>query len=226
MKKGKLLMTLGTAALVGVVGMGSTLAYFTDSEETANVLTTGRVNISITGAETDDRILVPGDTVNYNPVVTVEEQSNDAYLRYHMSITLKDQDGNNLLADGNAYEEAFQDMVKETLAASDLENGTWFFDDFQVNEEGVYTGYAYYTEKAEDGENTETAGKVEAGDVIGLFSEETGSFVIPAKWGNEWADTTMDISVVAEAVQAEHFQVVREDGIIVSWDDVTIESYE
>ena len=47
MNKKKLLIMLSSVALIAVVGVGATLAYFTDSTELFNEVVTGYVDITI-----------------------------------------------------------------------------------------------------------------------------------------------------------------------------------
>ena len=47
MNKKKLIPLLSAVALVGVIGVGSTLAYFTDNDAANNVVTMGHVNIEL-----------------------------------------------------------------------------------------------------------------------------------------------------------------------------------
>ena len=48
MKNRKLLVAATSTALVAVVGIGATLAYFTDSDDATNVVTMGHVDINLT----------------------------------------------------------------------------------------------------------------------------------------------------------------------------------
>ena len=76
-------------ALVGAIGVGSTLAYFTDNDAATNVVTMGHVDIDLTeksGDEITDEGLtfdhiVPGDVLSKEPVITVGSNSEDCYLR-------------------------------------------------------------------------------------------------------------------------------------------------
>lgn len=79
---------LGIAALVLSAG---TLAYFTDRTDTkTNTFTVGKVNIELNEAEeanwglkddgTPKTVLMPGETYAKTPVITVEQDSQDAYV--------------------------------------------------------------------------------------------------------------------------------------------------
>ena len=110
MNKKKILTLLVTTTLIAVVGVGSTLAYFTDKTETlTNVVTMGKVNArlvendAIRGEDgiwefTDNIIpsfwkdkgnywdVLPGDIVKKNPTVCLEPGSADAWVRVSFNI--------------------------------------------------------------------------------------------------------------------------------------------
>lgn len=88
MTKNKKITLIATLALIGAIGVGSTFAYFTDTAEATNTVTFGHVEISIDEPEfkaenngTEIKNVVPGQTVEKDPVITVEKGSEDAYLR-------------------------------------------------------------------------------------------------------------------------------------------------
>ncbi len=47
MKKKKILTMVAAVALVAVIGVGATLAYFTDKDSKTNVVTMGKVDIDL-----------------------------------------------------------------------------------------------------------------------------------------------------------------------------------
>lgn len=87
MKRKKLVSMLAAVALVAVVGIGGTLAYFTDTDEVSNVVTMGEVSGTLTeeggtnteGMQFDD--VMPGDVIEKDPTVTLDADSQDAYVR-------------------------------------------------------------------------------------------------------------------------------------------------
>lgn len=104
MQKRKLATLLGAVALVGVIGVGSTLAYLTDKTDTVtNTITVGEVELTlaesavkyeegvgyvdndgeniwtVTDGNTYDTI-VPGDSLVKDPTVTLVEDSEDSYV--------------------------------------------------------------------------------------------------------------------------------------------------
>lgn len=88
MKKKKLVSMLMAVVLVGAIGVGATLAYFTDKEAKTNVITMGHVDIDLDepnyeGDEENNEVkdIVPGQTIVKDPTITVAEDSQDAYVR-------------------------------------------------------------------------------------------------------------------------------------------------
>lgn len=96
MKNRKLLAAATSVALVAVVGIGATLAYFTDSDKANNVVTMGHVDISLNESTTseDGKVadeviggegmvfdnIMPGDVLSKNPWIFVEADSQDAQI--------------------------------------------------------------------------------------------------------------------------------------------------
>lgn len=94
MKNKKLVSMVVSLALVAVVGVGATLAYFTDSQAATNTITMGHVDIDLKepnfeGGEEGGTItgIVPGDVIAKDPTVTVESGSEDLYLRLDVTVT-------------------------------------------------------------------------------------------------------------------------------------------
>lgn len=195
MKNKKLISMLVAVTLVAVVGVGATLAYFTDKDEAKNVITMGHVDIELDephfdketdeagnpvddydGAE-DGKIsnVVPGQVIPKDPTITVKEDSEDAYIRAKVE-----------------YKDLSEKQVAELTL--NLKDG-WT--------EGT-DGYYYYNDI------------VKAGDEVILFEEVT----IPKTWGNDVAGKTFEINVSAEAVQARNFDVdliTNDEGDITGW---------
>ncbi|MCR4843211.1 MAG: M73 family metallopeptidase [Eubacterium sp.] len=146
MKKRSLAAVLGATALVAAIGIGSTFAYFTDTDGIANSLSTGHIDIDIYESqdEEDDGLefsdLVPGQTVEKDPTVVVEEGSQDALIRVKVDITSED---------GTISSDALDDIVL------DINDGWTLGSD----------GYYYYGDG--DGE------ALSAGDTATLFNTVT-----------------------------------------------------
>lgn len=194
MKK-KLASAALAASLVGVVFVGGTLAYFTDSDSATNTITTGKVDISIWEGTKDNRIqsleflnVMPGDTLTVNPTITIEEGSADSYLRFALDIA---STSDTALTDTQLA--GIYDLIDDQMIA----NG-WIYSDL--------TDYYYYQTPVEN-----------AGSPVGdynIFSEIN----VPTEWGNEYADLGFTMSFTAEAIQGKNFTPYRNsDNVIYAW---------
>lgn len=97
MKKKKIISLFLAIALIGAIGVGATLAYFTDSEEKENIITMGHVDIDLDepnydGDENNEiKNLTPGEAVTKDPTITLKEGSQDAYVRAALEVTVDDE---------------------------------------------------------------------------------------------------------------------------------------
>ena len=84
MKKKTILVAAIAVILVAAIVVGGTLAYFTDKTEAKqNTFTVGSVGIDLTEDKwnaADDHTLVPGAFYEKNPTITVDADSQDAYV--------------------------------------------------------------------------------------------------------------------------------------------------
>lgn len=82
MKKKNLILTLTAVMLAFAIGVGGTIAYFTDTTESkVNEFTVGNVDITLTEPEwKGDATLMPGVSFEKDPTITVTEKSMDAYV--------------------------------------------------------------------------------------------------------------------------------------------------
>lgn len=201
MKKRKMISLFAAVALIGAIGIGATLAYFTDSEEKVNVVTMGHVDVDLDepnydGDENNEiKNLTPGQEVTKDPTITLKEGSENAYVRATLEVTGYENIKN---ANGETM-----DIEKLAFNISDKD---WFLGE---------DGYYYYQKE------------MTVGDKAVLF--DTVSF--PESWGNEVADQSFKIIVKAEAIQADNFDpVTNEEGVIIAWkylngDAITAENY-
>ncbi|MFR8537187.1 MAG: TasA family protein [Lacrimispora saccharolytica] len=204
--KNKKLIAMGTSvALVAVVGVGATLAYFTDQDTETNVVTMGNVDIDLDepnfeGNATDNTVfdIVPNQTIVKDPTITLQDGSENAYIRANVTYSW----------DGGAA------ITPEEVSA--LKAGINWQDGWVEgpDADGDYTTDTYYFQNIltdEDG-----------ADTASLFTQVT----IPASWGNSVANRRLQITVEAEAVQADNFTPeTNEAGQIVGWGNVTPENY-
>lgn len=94
MKKKSLVSVLAAVCLIAVVGVGSTLAYFTDSDAATNVVTMGHVDIELDepqfSAENENNTIenvVPNQQITKDPTITVVAGSESCYLRAAIEIS-------------------------------------------------------------------------------------------------------------------------------------------
>lgn len=209
MKNKKLLAAATSVALVAVVGVGATLAYFTDNDSASNVVTMGHVDISLNESSTDDdgivadetipgegmtfKNVMPGDVLSKNPSIQVENGSQDAYVRMKMEIVADDESG----------------ITEKDLA--DLEVG--IRNQIIEGTDWTYDGIYYYYNEI-----------LSAGDEVDFFKTVT----IPATWANNTADGTFNIKLTAEAIQADNVTPERaagENSMIIGWPTDDIQQY-
>lgn len=92
MNKKKLLTMVLALVLIGAVGVGATLAYFTDNDSATNVVTMGHVNIELTEedwtyGEEGITGVTPGQEIAKDPTITLVDGSLDAYVRIKLEVT-------------------------------------------------------------------------------------------------------------------------------------------
>ena len=191
MNKKKVLAMVTALALVAVVGIGATLAYFTDKADIQNVITMGHVDINLTenkvekdadgeyvpvgetelteeGLTFED--VVPGQTVPKNPTITVEEDSENCYVRATVTVESQDIDKDVL----DLLTKKLTDQILSTAGSN------WTYNDKD--------GYFYY------------GSELKAAEKAVLFETVT----IPGEWDNAVADKSFSIKIAAEAVQSKY----------------------
>ncbi len=137
MKKKSLVSLAVAVSLIAVIGVGSTLAYFTDSDAATNVVTMGHVDIELAepefeAANENNTIenVVPNQQITKDPTITVVAGSESCYLRAAIEIS---------------------DALTAEQAAELLEN-------INVGENWVLSedGYYYYQNKIEKSDEDQT----------------------------------------------------------------------
>lgn len=171
----KIALVVASLALVAVLAVGATLAWFTDSQEAHNVVTFGNVKISLTepnfafDKEEDGKLVkidvVPGEEISKDP--TIQNTGNNAcYVRAKVEIS------------GDLLDVKTEDEIRACL---DIQDG-WTYN--------AEDGYYYYSAVLDPNS-----------DAIKLFTTVT----LPKAWSNEVANKTFNIDVTAEAVQSQNF---------------------
>lgn len=207
-KKGALLIS--ALALIAVIVVGGTLAYFTSQDTAQNVFTVGKVKGELTetstenpeegiqaGTKTDDGYsydkVMPGDKWSKEPVVSITDDSEPAYVRVHMEV--KGIDGATI-----------PDDVKARILSDEcLDIGA----DWVKGVDGAY----YYQGILSNPDNAVTTP---------LFTVVTFD---GSKWGNELNGLSFTIDLTADIIQADNFDSNlghNAAGQIDSWGDVEI----
>lgn len=175
-------------ALVGLIGVGGSLAWFTDTDSKQNSFTLNHVEIGVTedkwsGPKED---YVPGTPCDKNPTVNIASGSSDAWVRIKPLIVQVDKDG-----DGK-YEEQIQLNTMDKLAEYGIES---LGDGWSLN---VADGYFYYNQVLTNGDESQS--KPANVETTELFK----SITLPITWGNEYTGAKVILDVTAEAVQADN----------------------
>lgn len=194
MKKKNILTAAVSLSLVACLSIGATLAYFTDKTEIkTNTFTAGRVDITLVdttpehegwkqGVENEDGSgltfdpVMPGDTLSKHVAVTVEEDSQPAYVAVRVAIDA-------FLPYGDAMNQSTALTYLYGKIGLNSER-KW---DMVMDEDGQYAMF-YYKEAVNPGETVTLMDTVE----------------IPPLWDNDYAGMNFNIAVQAAAVQAEN----------------------
>lgn len=199
--KRKIMLSLTVLALTALVGVGATLAWFTDSDTATNVITTGNVKIQIVETsqepesdyEYEEKIgitykvpYMPGKVLSKKALIE-NTGSVPAYVR--AKVVFLDENNQELTFDG-------------------VEPPQINYDDFQDywSRDG---GYYYYHQPLSAGAKTEY-----------LFTTVT----IPTSWGNEMSNIKFNIVIKAEAVQSDHTGATAKEAFALEGLDFTPES--
>lgn len=198
MKKKNLLTAAASLALVAVIGVGATLAYFTDKTETKkNVFSAGKVSINlidetwdvegqvkgeyyekdgITGIQYED--IMPGDVLSKVVGVETAADSQDAYVAVRVTVT--DVVAPN--AAGIVLPEEITAQISDIIAA-EVNGDLWASRD-------MGNGDVIYYFKSVVPADTQN---------LVLFDK----IPLPgSEWNNAYAELSFDVEVQAAAIQA------------------------
>ncbi len=132
MKNKKLISMIVAVALIAVIGVGATLAYFTDKADTTNVITMGHVDIDLDepnyeGDENNEvKDITPGETITKDPTIEVQTGSADAFVRATLTL-----------------EGLTEEQAAELMKGIEI-NAGWYYNETD--------GYYYYNTKLSAGE--------------------------------------------------------------------------
>ena len=212
MKKKNLITAAVSLALVAVVGVGATLAYFTDKTDTmTNVFVSGKVDVTLidefnktetpkgeyefdeNGVQTGILYtnVMPGDTLDKDVSLMVRDGSSNA----HVGIVVTVDHSQNPSAD-----EVYK-LVDEAVQRQEAVVGDMWQNVQDVNVfggENIVAGKLYvYNPQYEGADWTQG---VPAGTLLQLFSD----IQVPTSWDNAYADTEFCINVQGYAIQADN----------------------
>lgn len=194
MKKKNLITAAVSLALVAVVGVGATLAYFTDKTDVKNnVFTSGSVDITLTDTSDSDKAtevengivyeeVMPGDLLDKNVYVTVDKMSAPSYVGVFVSV------------DASTFGRPDTYDVTGLVNDAMMRAGTMMNWNSYYVSVGATDGVLYvYNQVVEPDDQNDV--------VLDLFSD----IQIPTSWGNDFAASRFSINVQAFAAQAENF---------------------
>lgn len=201
MKKKNILTAAVSLSLVAVVGIGATLAYFTDTQTKTNVFTTGEVDIILNDISPEEPGMVTGTPyiddktsgIRYENVVPGDELSKDVSITV-MHDTVPTRLAVLVTADAGIYDKPTDVELLQLVDQAMVQQGnfeiaaTYYAENF-----GDKTGTLYIMEGVVERSTTNQQ--------IQLFK----SLQIPAEtWNNDYADAAFDIEVTAYAAQADN----------------------
>lgn len=233
MSKKKILTLLVTTSLLAVVGVGSTLAYFTDKTETlTNVVTMGNVDgvlveneaerkdgkwnlkDNIVSNQVEYKNIMPGDTVKKNPTICLKPGSADAWVR--MTLDIEGEDWLNDVvkvkykewSHGRYIEKekniSYKNLILEEIQNNMIPGNKWS----RVDDNG--NTYYYYKSKLTAPTDDEFQGNyIKTLDNLKkatLFEE----FEFPSFLDNKVASKSFNIVLNAELIQADHIQFLND----------------
>jgi SipW-cognate class signal peptide len=169
----RLSITVLAVALVALIAVGGTLAFYTSEATVTNQITTGSVHITLTepnfssatGGTLKLDHVTPGQIIGKDPTIT-NDGEHDVYVRCKVSSDALTPEQQSELLDGSIR--------------SDL----WYHAD---------DGYYYY--------RNILPCDLAKGNNVTLFTLLT----IPSGWDSAMADQSFDVSISAEAIQADDF---------------------
>lgn len=141
MKNKKLGTLVGSLALVATLGVGATLAYFTDSQDITNTITMGNVDIDLEEpnfdpGDDDDTIenIKPGQEIVKDPTIIVKANSEATYLRAKITY-------------GNlTTEQADQLEALITFASGWVKSGDYYYYQTKVEKSQQNQSIQFFTE--------------------------------------------------------------------------------
>lgn len=173
MSKRKLLTLAMTVAMIAILAIGGTLAYFTDTDAAVNTFTTSNVSIDLKEDFKKDSLLMPGIDVNKDAwIVNDGDQAAYVWAEILIPSALDDADDNSPAAPGlgNSLHMNFPGKYSKEYAQNDNPSAKFYNEELsqlwihQHNADGVSYGYM----------GTETIEGVTYNKHIAFYDEELG----------------------------------------------------
>lgn len=122
MNKRKILSLAMALSIVAIMAVGATLAYFTDTDKAENVFTIGDVEITLNEVfDEDNAKLIPGVDIQKEVTVTLNEGSEDSYVRVHVAVPSMLDSG----SEDQPQYAAYNNTLHFNMEKASLANGEW-----------------------------------------------------------------------------------------------------
>jgi predicted ribosomally synthesized peptide with SipW-like signal peptide len=204
-KSKKIAIVVAAIALIAVIGVvGSTLAFFTDTDTKTNTFTMGNVDGTLEEKDKDGPIdgtginfpdITPGDDLHKEPYMVLGGNSSDALARMNVKIDIQ-----------NVDDTTKGKVLADILSQIDTQKGdNWVRVD---EDDGTYTYYYQLTLKK--GQSTDP-----------LFTH----IAFANTYGNEIANMTITMPIRGDFVQADNFNPDKTGNQITGWGNVKIEQF-
>lgn len=181
MKRKKAAGLIGTMVLLAAIGIGATLAYFTDTDTKTNEITMGDIDIELSephfpqGGKIEG--IVPNELIKKDPTITVKAGSEDAYIRAKVTYEWDEGNGNVTDLTGNELEELKNNITWRS---------GWVESTLEGEEDVWYYQYV--------------VGETNVDQKIVLFDQ-----VLIPNWKNDVAGKRLNITIEAAGIQADNF---------------------
>ena len=232
MNKRKILLLAAALLMVGVLAVGGTLAYFTDTDHATNVFTIGKIDITLEETFEPNSLLIPNIDINKDVTITLEDGSVPAYVWYTWSIDANldnmENAGENIVHVNHAgqnWDDYYTDGNTKGYegTATSLEQ-TWDVDWKVETIDGKHVYTNLYHGVLEAGDTTTLAmTKVYLDSRVDTYKDEDGKVVAGQyTFLGELIDynfsNPVEIEVNAYGIQAEGLSDMNNDGEIDVYD--------
>jgi len=186
MSKKRIAVMVAGVAMFATLAVGSTMAWFTDTENATNKFTMGFVDVVLNDNSEDDKI-ISDDTValHFDKVMPGDE------LEKEVSFNLASGSAASYIRAKVEFAGITQDYATPSLTLEDVAapGAGWTYDSSDE--------YYYY-----DADTTTTEiDPISDADTVNFFDEVN----IPTSWGNDMTNQDFTLTITVDAIQAENF---------------------